>query len=599
MWQNYFIMLRKLLFIILVSVTLIDLNAHNSFSDSIFTAMKKINNDESEFVKLFYMARDYEDSNTEFALECAFKASELADIMDDLVKRAEVNVLIGDILNSKKLYPKALTYYDNAVSCFIQLNDYKKVNKLYLHISNLLYISHFDQNWIFGALNNALTYANKTNSDIILIETYMAFGDLNLKLSNDSLALSYYDKILKYPLTKSNISFLTKALTNKASIKINNLNYDEAKSLLDSALYLSIRDFNDEYQIINYSYKGDLYDSLRIPDTAELFYNIAINISSDVRDYDKCAANMYKLGILKKRQHDYENAINVFTILCDSTRIYRKYDLCSDSYGQLSDCYAKLGKYQNAFDMHLLHDTYYDSATVLKAENKIQELRDNYILSLSINELNAKNMELNNLKQKRYNYMITILASLTIMVLLIIFVVLSSRNKMLLHKNKEAEYLQKIKIDEMEKSMIEMQLKNSKESLLNLAFHLKSYIDTITPIKVELKELLNQPEDKIKNKLKIIYLNIQNNRLFNEINELQNQIDDLYKDFIMKLEQKFPSITKAEKRLCVMLYIDMSSKEISVITNTSIRSVETSRYRLRKKFNLKTDKDIVDFLREI
>ena len=70
-------------------------------------------------------------------------------------------------------------------------------------------------------------------------------------------------------------------------------------------------------------------------------------------------------------------------------------------------------------------------------------------------------------------------------------------------------------------------------------------------------------------------------------------------DFIMKLEQKFPSITKAEKRLCVMLYIDMSSKEISVITNTSIRSVETSRYRLRKKFNLKTDKDIVDFLREI
>ena len=197
MWQNYFIMLRKLLFIILVSVTLIDLNAHNSFSDSIFTAMKKINNDESEFVKLFYMARDYEDSNTEFALECAFKASELADIMDDLVKRAEVNVLIGDILNSKKLYPKALTYYDNAVSCFIQLNDYKIVNKLYLHISNLLYISHFDQNWIFGALNNALTYANKTNSDIILIETYMAFGDLNLKLSNDSLALSYYDKILK------------------------------------------------------------------------------------------------------------------------------------------------------------------------------------------------------------------------------------------------------------------------------------------------------------------------------------------------------------------------------------------------------------------
>ena len=48
-----------------------------------------------------------------------------------------------------------------------------------------------------------------------------------------------------------------------------------------------------------------------------------------------------------------------------------------------------------------------------------------------------------------------------------------------------------------------------------------------------------------------------------------------------------------------MLYTNMSSKEIAVISNTTIRSVETSRYRLRKKFDLTRDEDMVKFLRNI
>ena len=73
----------------------------------------------------------------------------------------------------------------------------------------------------------------------------------------------------------------------------------------------------------------------------------------------------------------------------------------------------------------------------------------------------------------------------------------------------------------------------------------------------------------------------------------------IYKDFIDRLDQKYPTLTKSEKRLCTMLYINMSSKEIAVISNTTIRSVETSRYRLRKKFNLTRDEDMVNFLRSI
>ena len=148
--------------------------------------------------------------------------------------------------------------------------------------------------------------------------------------------------------------------------------------------------------------------------------------------------------------------------------------------------------------------------------------------------------------------------------------------------------------------MMEMQQKNDRDSLINLALHLKSYIEYIIPIKNDIKKALDLPEEEQKNKFKSIYNSMQNNfHLHNNMEMVQDLINKIYKDFLKRLEDKYPNITKSEKRLCSMIYINMSSKEIAMITGTSLRSVETSRYRLRKKFNMARDEDMIRFLREI
>jgi len=43
----------------------------------------------------------------------------------------------------------------------------------------------------------------------------------------------------------------------------------------------------------------------------------------------------------------------------------------------------------------------------------------------------------------------------------------------------------------------------------------------------------------------------------------------------------------------------MSSKDIASLINISIRGVEIRRYRLRKKFDLPTDKNLNEFLIEL
>lgn len=84
----------------------------------------------------------------------------------------------------------------------------------------------------------------------------------------------------------------------------------------------------------------------------------------------------------------------------------------------------------------------------------------------------------------------------------------------------------------------------------------------------------------------VLYLKILN--IDTNIQRSCKRIDEIYKEYLDNLTKEFPQLTESEKRLYMMLYINMSSKEIASITKKTIRSVETSRYRLKKKISQTT-----------
>ena len=49
-------------------------------------------------------------------------------------------------------------------------------------------------------------------------------------------------------------------------------------------------------------------------------------------------------------------------------------------------------------------------------------------------------------------------------------------------------------------------------------------------------------------------------------------------------------------KLCAYLRMNLSSKEIAQLLSISVRGVEISRYRLRKKLKLKQNEDLYQFL---
>jgi DNA-binding CsgD family transcriptional regulator len=66
--------------------------------------------------------------------------------------------------------------------------------------------------------------------------------------------------------------------------------------------------------------------------------------------------------------------------------------------------------------------------------------------------------------------------------------------------------------------------------------------------------------------------------------------------FYDNLKQDFPKLTTTDLRLCALLKMNLSSKEIANYLNIAHRSVEVSRYRLRKKLNLDSDTSLLHFL---
>jgi FixJ family two-component response regulator len=82
-------------------------------------------------------------------------------------------------------------------------------------------------------------------------------------------------------------------------------------------------------------------------------------------------------------------------------------------------------------------------------------------------------------------------------------------------------------------------------------------------------------------------INNINSLSFNEKwEEFYITFDKLYSSFFTKMVERYPNLTKNELKLCALLKLNLSTKEISTITQQSIRAVEMSRFRLRTKMGL-------------
>lgn len=78
----------------------------------------------------------------------------------------------------------------------------------------------------------------------------------------------------------------------------------------------------------------------------------------------------------------------------------------------------------------------------------------------------------------------------------------------------------------------------------------------------------------------------------------ERHFEQAHSEFFRRLYAAYPSLSPVEVRMCAFLVMNLSNKEIAAMVNKSVRSVESTRYRISKKLDIPDGESIISHLRQ-
>ena len=172
-------------------------------------------------------------------------------------------------------------------------------------------------------------------------------------------------------------------------------------------------------------------------------------------------------------------------------------------------------------------------------------------------------------------------------------------------EQKRQAYLHQLELEKSEKEVVklrneklesEIEFKNSE--LATTAMHLVQKEEFITRIKGGLQHLDKGGMDKAApGEVKKLLRSLSEEEDLNkEWEQFSVHFNKVHSDLLIILKEKYPSLKAHELKLCAYLRMNLSSKEIARLLSISVRGVEISRYRVRKKLEIPTETNLFQFL---
>ena len=165
-----------------------------------------------------------------------------------------------------------------------------------------------------------------------------------------------------------------------------------------------------------------------------------------------------------------------------------------------------------------------------------------------------------------------------------------------------AEEKKEKELAKLRSKQLEVELKHKSSELSDSAMNLVRKNDMLQAIDQNMEQLsesVRREETKASLVKKIgdirkeIKMHMNDDDNWNKFEENFNLV---YDNFSQKIMEAFPQLKKSDLKLCVYLRMGLSSKEMASLLNTSVRSIETARYRLRKKLDIDTGSNLTDFI---
>jgi tetratricopeptide (TPR) repeat protein len=170
----------------------------------------------------------------------------------------------------------------------------------------------------------------------------------------------------------------------------------------------------------------------------------------------------------------------------------------------------------------------------------------------------------------------------------------------------EADYRKKIRElqikfeverKENENKILQLKIENQKNELSLYLKHLAEKNDLIRILQEEILELRKGKNPNHKDVLNSVLSHLKSRNINEEWHLFQDEFDKIYPNFLSRLTDQYPDLTRQEIRVCVLIKIDLSTKEIANVLYVHPKSVEKYRTRIRRKLGLLREVGLSEFIR--
>ena len=468
-----------------------------------------------------------------------FDASELFRKTGNKKELAESYRWLAGVYFYKKQIQKALEYLKKALTLFTELNDYEGIADCYNNMG-LLEKSVNNFSAAIKDYRRALAIINKHNLRQSKSPLFINLGIAYRYLQKYDSSAYYFYKAMKIDSAKRNLYNLASIYLNLAKLYMDQKQKDSVEYYLDKLIKLYPR-IAPELQPTVLSTIGKWYYK-----------------TGQYRKAIPPLLRAYKVGVERKSWREQE---------------YPLYYLYA-SYKALNQYDSALVYLEKLTDIQ-------DSIEYKEAQVKIQALKEQY-------ENEKKQLKIEQLERvKKLDRIIKYLLLFILTASIITFIITIRNYK----KQRQRIQAEKKKIEE------DLQLKNKQlttQALLMMQKNklLQELLQNIQELK-QSEQVHYQQINKLLMKIKSGLQAEKDWELFRQYFEMVN------KDFFKKLKEKYPSLTQSELKLSALIKLRLNIKQSATLLNISPDSIKTARYLLRKKFGLKRNENLYDFLNKI
>lgn len=450
--------------------------------------------------------------------------------------------------------------------------------------------------------SKAMWYYGKDSNSLEAAKCYNAIACIFTRQRQFSKAMVYYNKSLAIVQRLGNIQEQCKVLSNMGYNYYGKRSSKKALEYFTACYSLQLKyNLQKEAQLRTLFNLALIQGDMGEIEIAEGYYTKALILASETKQKHLQSYILSNYALFLFNQKKYNQALQVVD---SAFKISPNMRITMHLWEIRSDIYAVQGKYAQANQSLKNKYSLYDSINLEEQNEKIEKLHaqfENYKIEQQ-KQMQAKELELSQKRVVHRNLWLAFLGVFSILLIIIISFLIQRIRRQCRINNLVKSRLHSTMEHEGDKiQVLNEKIENKNKELTSHVLYQLMVRSITDEILSKIKKLKINFGLKPKEKLLVLELEELLDQLSNDKNweEFEYYFKQINADFFKKLTDKYPDITANGRRLCALISLNLSNKEIASITHRNLRAVTMAKMRLKKQMGLEQEENMYTLLSQL